>query len=53
MKAYELIEILKRKPQADVVVMPDEQYQNKFTFLTPYVDDEGNVVIQFWGSDEV
>lgn len=50
MKAKELIEILKKHPEAEVVVMANEDYDNKQSVLSPYVDTDGKVVIQFWES---
>ena len=48
MKAYELKDLLERKPQAEVLVMENEDYDDKVGIITPYVDSEGKVVIQFW-----
>lgn len=52
MKACELMKILEQHPNAQIVVMRDENYEEKETFLTPYVDTDGRVVIQFWSGPE-
>lgn len=48
MKASELIRVLETHPDAEVVVMANEDYEDKKSLLTPYVDIDGRVVIQFW-----
>lgn len=48
MKAKELIEILKQYPDTEVAVIENEDYENKKTDLSVYVDTENRVVIQFW-----
>ncbi len=48
MKASELIELLKKHPESEVCVMANEDYENKQSRLTPYVDNENRVIIQFW-----
>ena len=48
MKVKELIEILKQYPAAEVAVIENEDYENKRTELSVYVDTENRVVIQFW-----
>lgn len=51
MKAKNLIEFLSRHPEAEVVVMCNEDYENKCNMLSPYYDNEGKVVIQYWDSN--
>ena len=48
MKAKELKTILEEHPEANVLVMKNEDYDDKISHVTPYTDSEGNVVIQFW-----
>lgn len=52
MKAKELIEMLNDHPNADVVVMRNENYEDKHDVLSPYCDSEGKIVIQYWDAKE-
>ena len=50
MKAIDLIRLLEQKPFAEVLVMMNEDYDEKYDHLTPYVDSDGKIIIQFWSN---
>lgn len=49
MKVYELIEILKRRPDAEVVVQEGEcDHEHKKRTVSVYISQDNEAVIQYW-----
>lgn len=49
MKAYELIEILKRRPDVQVVVQEgDDDHEHKKRTVSVYINQNNEAVIQYW-----